>query len=89
VIVMSVGFLSATREKGKGQRQSPGRSGVLDVIAFGRSARALGRTCLHPIPIADLGHVVAVLVDVLLVLDQLLMDRLLEIRGAGTELRSQ
>ena len=60
---------------------------LLDVIAFSRTARAEHRTFLHPFPVANLRHVVAMLVDVLLVLNQLLVDRLLEVGGTGAELR--
>src|SRR5262249_38773135 len=40
-----------------------------------------------PFPAADCGEVVAVFRDVFLVLDQLLVDRLFEVRGPRAELR--
>src|SRR4051794_12126435 len=60
---------------------------ALHVVALRGRAALAGRRLRPPLPAADLRHVVAVLADVLLVLDQLLVDRLLEVRGAGAELR--
>src|SRR5262245_24185915 len=39
-----------------------------------------------PLPVQDLGHVLAVFVDVLRVLDQLVADRLRSIGGSGAKL---
>src|SRR5262245_34473064 len=63
----------------------------LHVVALGRgaarSARRRGAVPRGPAPARDLRHVVAVLPNVVLVLKQLLLDRLLEIGGAGAQLR--
>ena len=40
-----------------------------------------------PLPVQNLGHVLAVLVDVLRVLDPLVADRLLSVSGSGAKLR--
>ena len=55
--------------------------------AFGRAAARFAARLARPAPVADLRHVLAVLLDVLLVLDQLVADRLLEVRGPRAELR--
>src|SRR5262249_62226449 len=51
----------------------------LDVVPFGRRAPRSSGSLAAPFPAGDLGHVVAVLGDVLLVLDQLVPDRLLRV----------
>ena len=53
-----------------------------DVVGRRVGAVALDRARPTPSPVADLRHVVAVLGDVLLVLDQLVADRLLGVGGA-------
>src|SRR6185369_3878769 len=58
-----------------------------DVVGFGRSATRGPRLLFRPPPPGDLRHVVTVLLDVLPMLDQLVADRLLEVRGPRTELR--
>src|SRR5919106_719671 len=58
---------------------------VLDVIGLGGAGRPCLRPGLPPLPPADLRHVLAVLGDVVLVLDELVADPLLEVRGAGPE----
>src|SRR5262245_23712933 len=63
----------------------------LHVVALGRGAARgasrPGAVPRRPAPARDLRHVVAVLPNVVLVLEQLLLDRLLEIAGAGPQLR--
>ena len=61
-------------------------SASLHVVTFRRSAAFPGRPLLCPLPAADRRHVIAVSFDVLLVLDQLLVDRLLEVGRSGAEL---
>src|SRR5215813_14939625 len=59
---------------------------LLHVVALGRGASGASRRGAvprRPAPARDLRHVVAVLPNVVLVLDQLLLDRLIEIGGAG------
>src|SRR5882762_1551102 len=58
-----------------------------DVVRLGRAAPYPGRPVFAPAPVADLGHVLAVLLDVALVLAQLAAHRPLEIGGARAELR--
>src|SRR5215472_15224543 len=64
---------------------------LLHVVALGRGAASgasrRGAVPRRPAPARDRRHVVAVLPNVVLVLDQLLLDRLLEIGGAGAQLR--
>src|SRR5262245_32363218 len=64
---------------------------LLHVVALGRGAASgasrRGAVPRRPAPARDLRHVVAVLPNVVLVLEQLLLDRLLEIGGAGAQLR--
>ena len=52
----------------------------LNIISFGRSAAGLELIVPGPPPATNLRHVVAVPVDVLLVIDELVVNRLLEIR---------
>src|ERR1043165_527893 len=59
----------------------------LDIISFRGSPARFGRLFRSPLPAADRRHVVAVLADVLLVLDQLLVEGLLEVGGTSAELR--
>src|SRR5438445_751570 len=60
-----------------------------NVVPFGGSAPRTRGTFLTPLPAADGRNVVAMPGDVLLVLDQLLVDRLLEIGGSGAQLPQQ
>src|SRR5262245_20792395 len=64
---------------------------LLHVVALGRGAPSgasrRGAVPRRPARTHEIRHVVAVLLNVLLVLDQLLLDRLLEIGGAGAQLR--
>src|SRR5262245_10289362 len=68
----------------------PGR-GASGVVGFGGRALAAvvaaGRGLLAPAPAGDLRHVLAVLLDVLLVLDELVADGLLGPGGAAAEPR--
>src|SRR6476620_10981589 len=57
------------------------------VVAFGRGPPSLLHFSLIPLPVGDLGHVLSVLGDILLVLKQLLSYRLFGIGGAGSKLR--
>src|SRR6266516_1101440 len=59
----------------------------LDIVPSGRCGPAASLLLATPSPAGDLGHVVAALVDVLLVLDQLVAARLLRVRRSRPELR--
>src|SRR5262249_25461694 len=58
---------------------------TLDIVPLGRGASGSGLLAT-PAPPGDLGHVVAVLADVLLVLDRLVADRLLRVRRSRPQL---
>src|SRR4030095_12535333 len=60
---------------------------ALHVVPFGRSGSSADAAAQTPAPLGDCWQVVAIPRDVLLVLDQLLLDRLLEVGGAGAQLR--
>src|SRR4029453_18957234 len=60
---------------------------ALHVVPFGRSGSSVDPAAQTPAPLGDCWQVVAIPRDVLLVLDQLLLDRLLEVGGAGAQLR--
>src|SRR4051812_44214753 len=62
-------------------------SSALHVVPLRRSASQRRRLLSAPFPAADGRNVVAVLFDVLLVLDQFVVNRLLEISGPRAELR--
>src|SRR5262245_39572652 len=65
---------------------SAARNVALNVVPFRGCAARFGRLLRSPLPAADCRHVVAMLVNVLLVLDQPLVDRLLEVGCAGAQL---
>src|SRR6185312_12575441 len=58
-----------------------------DVVPFGRAAPRSARRVFRPPPPRDFGHVLAMRLDVLAVLDQPVPDCLLEVRRPRTELR--
>src|SRR5262245_49046713 len=62
---------------------------VLRGSKVGRGIRRLSFDCpvAPPLPVQDLGHVLAVFVDVLRMLDPLVADRLLSVSGSGAKLR--
>src|SRR5215813_7280786 len=66
---------------------APWHGHVSDVIGLRRAAALNCRSVLAPRPAADLRHVLTVLSDVLLVLDEFVADRLLGIGGSGAQLR--
>src|SRR5262245_5200023 len=59
----------------------------LDIVSFRGSCAGAQGLFESPFPTGNLRHVVAVTSDVLLVFDQLLMNRLLEVGSARTKLR--
>src|SRR5262245_12310220 len=59
----------------------------LYIVPFRRCPPSLGWLFRAPFPTADRRQVVAVLGNVFLVLDQLFVDRLFEVRGLGAKLR--
>src|SRR5262244_2381905 len=57
----------------------------LYVIAFRRGSPLRSPACLTPLPVGNFRHVLTVLGDVLLVLKQLVVNRLFGIGGAGAK----
>src|SRR5262249_33282270 len=60
---------------------------TLNIIPFCRSAAAAGGRLRPPPPARVFRHVVAMLADIVLVLDEPISQRLLEVGGASAELR--
>src|SRR3954451_15074 len=62
-------------------------AGCSHVIAFGGSPSSANDGLLPPLPPRNFWHIIAALRDVLLVIDELVVDRLFEISGPCAELR--
>src|SRR5262249_1693197 len=65
-------------------RRSPAGS---DIVGFRRTNRRRGGRLLSPLPAGELGHVVTIADDELLVVDELVADRLLGVGGPRPKLR--
>ena len=63
----------------------PPPPGLSDVIGLGGAARRARPALLAPLPSADLRTILAVLDDVLPVLDEGVVDRLFEVRRPGPQ----